>query len=70
MNKEKKIVECKSCGADMVWLITKNGKRIPVDADTVVAGEEIFDPDSMTTHFETCPDAKKWRKKKEKGERR
>lgn len=58
-----KIEQCKSCGADIVWLVTKNKKMIPVDADTVVEGEEIFDSDTMTTHFETCPDADNWRKK-------
>lgn len=60
------VTQCKSCGADIVWLVTKNNKMIPIDADTVVEGEEIFDSDTMTTHFETCPDAGAWRKEKAK----
>ena len=62
------IRNCRSCGAKIVWMKTKLGKTIPVD---VVMGckvddtkETIFDPDLMTSHFATCPDAKKWRKKK------
>jgi len=27
--------ECRSCGAEIVWLKTSAGKNIPVDADTV-----------------------------------
>jgi len=57
--------ECRSCGAEIVWLKTSAGKNIPVDADTVAdAGAEIFDPDTMMSHFATCPDASKWRKKR------
>lgn len=60
-----KITQCRSCGADIVWLKTQKGKNIPVDAEDVVDKEvEIFDPDTMTTHFQTCPDANSWRKKK------
>jgi len=60
-----KITQCKSCGAEIVWMKTQRGKNIPVDAETIDdKGAEVFDPDTMTTHFETCPDAYKWRKKK------
>lgn len=56
---------CKSCGAEIIWLKTDRGKNIPVDAETVAdPGATIFDPEQMTTHFETCPDADKFRKKK------
>jgi len=56
---------CRSCGAEITWMKTSGGKNIPVDAETVEdEGATIFDPDTMTTHFETCPDADKFRKKK------
>ncbi len=29
---------CRSCGADIVWAITKGGKRMPVDAEPNPAG--------------------------------
>ncbi len=62
------MARCKSCGAEIVWLKTSGGKNIPVDADSVeedaLGMPEVFDPDTMTTHFETCPDADKFRKTK------
>jgi len=59
-----KTSKCRSCGAEIVWLKTDRGKNIPVDAEDVVdEQQEVFDPDTQTTHFATCPDAKKWRKK-------
>lgn len=57
--------ECRSCGEEIVWLKTDNGKNIPVDAETVVDKEAtIFDSDQMISHFATCKDADKWRGKK------
>lgn len=58
--------KCRSCGAEIKWLETESGKKIPVDAETVVdEGATIFDPDQMKSHFATCPDAGKWRKPKQ-----
>ena len=55
---------CKSCGEPIVWLKTKNNKNIPVDADTIDdPGATVFNYETMTTHFETCKDASKWRRK-------
>ena len=62
---EMKITKCRSCGADIVWLVTQRNKMIPVDADSIADKEaEVFDPEQMTTHFATCRDADKWRKKR------
>lgn len=59
-----RISQCRSCGAEIVWLKTQMGKNIPVNAEDVVDNEqEVFDPDTQVTHFATCPDAPKWRKK-------
>jgi predicted RNA-binding Zn-ribbon protein involved in translation (DUF1610 family) len=55
--------ECKSCGAEIIWLKTVNGKNIPVDAETCSSKDELFDPDNMTAHFVTCPEADEWRKR-------
>ena len=44
---------CKGCSADIYWIRTKNGKWMPVDADG-------------TPHWATCPDRKKFGKKREK----
>jgi hypothetical protein len=41
---------CRSCGARVLWLESKNGKRAPINQDGV-------------NHFATCPDANRWRKR-------
>ncbi len=58
---------CKSCGAEIVWMKTSAGKNIPVDVGSVekdaLGMPEVFNPDTMQSHFVTCPDRDKWRKK-------
>lgn len=69
------IVKCRSCGADIIWLMTKNAKRMPVNAGPEVVEHEsaipgrnptppIFDPKVHKSHFGTCPEAKRWSTKK------
>jgi len=41
---------CRGCGAIIYWIVTRNGKRMPVNPDG-------------TSHFSTCPEAGKFRKK-------
>ena len=43
--------ECVSCKAPIEWVITKAGKRMPVNADG-------------GSHFMTCPNAREHRKPK------
>lgn len=38
---------CSSCGADIYWIITEAGKKMPVDPDGV-------------SHFATCEHSKMW----------
>ena len=49
----------------MVWLKLANGKSHPVDANTVDEGYAgTFDPSlGHRSHFDTCPDADKFRRK-------
>jgi hypothetical protein len=46
------VERCRSCGAPVEWRLTPAGKRCPYDAGT------------ETSHFQTCPDAKRWTKPK------
>jgi len=55
---------CRSCGADIVWMVTAAGKNMPADADSVGPGDTLFEFDRHVSHFSTCPQAHKWRKKK------
>lgn len=41
---------CRSCQAPIVWIVTKNGKRAPMNLDG-------------TSHFGTCPQSESWRRK-------
>lgn len=62
------IVSCKGCGEQIVFLKTAKGKIMPVDAETWHEGEELFDSDAgHVSHFETCPDAKAFRKARDNG---
>lgn len=57
---------CRSCGAVIIWLLTKTGKSMPVDASSVQAqkGALIYDPEKgHISHFSTCPQAKRWKRK-------
>jgi hypothetical protein len=46
---------CRGCGAQIYWIITPNGKDMPVNADGI-------------SHFATCPDAAKFRKQLKAGQ--
>jgi len=50
------IVDCRfrGCGTPIVFLPTKRGKSMPVDADTVRADDELYDGDRHASHFGTC----------------
>ena len=59
--------KCKGCNAEIVWMKTKAGKNIPVDADCVEQDDTgkypmEFDTETMTCHFETCKEAAQFRK--------
>jgi hypothetical protein len=65
---------CRSCGAAITWAETRRGKRMPFDGEivplrtqgSVLEGDrviEVVDTDVTPSHFQTCPDAKQWRKR-------
>jgi hypothetical protein len=59
------MAKCRACKAEIMWMTTTNGKKIPVDIETVGdIGATVFDPDTMVSHFATCPDAEKFRKRR------
>lgn len=50
--------QCKTCQAPIVWMPTKQGKSMPVDAHTVGDGDQVFDVTrGHISHFATCPQA-------------
>lgn len=65
---------CRSCGASVEWAELTSGKRHPFDGEivavrtqgSVIEGRviEFVDTDVTPSHFQTCPDAEKWRRKR------
>lgn len=50
------VKSCRSCEASIIWTVTMNGKRMPVDAEPVVAAQgfrlvgpdgELLDPEEL-----------------------
>lgn len=65
-------MECRTCGAPMIWVTTQKGKKMPLDAEPVAKGKFLLNDDMTvayipesdpytgerySSHFETCPDA-------------
>ncbi len=44
-----RIVNCKSCGAPIVWIKTQNGKNMPCDADAVEYQENYKGKSTVVT---------------------
>lgn len=71
MQEQKATGQCRSCDAEIGWVVTRKGKRMPVDAETLSAedlellgrGEKLdYRHGEHTSHFETCPDAQSFKK--------
>ena len=62
MDEHEHIQKCRSCGADVIFIRTKKGKLMPVDAATVEREDYDFDAARHVSHFATCPDAAKHRR--------
>lgn len=54
--------ECRSCSAEVYWIVTKNDRRMPVDC-SVPGGWAPTDKEGGhgVSHFSTCPDRDRWR---------
>lgn len=60
---------CRGCGKKIIWGVTPDGKKIPLDAVAPVyhvVGEDACTPTAerasacFVTHFATCPDANRF----------
>ena len=59
---ERRITRCNSCRARIIFLETAAGKKMPVDADTVEPGDQVFDLERHESHFASCPNATQHRR--------
>ncbi len=60
--------KCKSCGSELIWVKSDQGKSIPFDArQTVLLVPDLNGNNVLTKghvcHFVTCPHADQFRKK-------
>lgn len=62
--------ECKGCGAPIMWIATRDGKKMPLDVAKKVV--YVIESDGVPrlvrgheSHFATCPKANTFRKRKE-----
>lgn len=62
MAEDPRTKRCRSCKAAIVFLKTRTGKTMPIDADTVEPGDEFLELGKHVSHFATCPDATYYRK--------
>lgn len=51
------VVECRYCGARVVWVMDRYGKRFPVNEQGVEPHHTEFSPRDHTKHIRTCPKA-------------
>lgn len=60
----QKGIQCKGCGEDIIFITSKNGKKIPCDPKPLslvsLAGEVI---QGHMPHWATCPEADRFRRK-------
>ncbi len=54
--------KCRSCGADVVFVETANGKRPPFNPVPMADTKGVLQP-AGATHFATCPAAEEWKGK-------
>ena len=61
---------CKACKAEIIWIMTENGKKCPLDREpekrwvfTLSGTWKLVD--TYISHFATCPSEDLFREKKE-----
>jgi hypothetical protein len=63
--------KCRSCSADVLWVVTENGTPMPLDFEPVrrfvidsgVTPMRARQRNTYVSHFSTCPQADRWRNK-------
>jgi hypothetical protein len=61
---ERRITRCTSCQKQIIFFKTAKGNNMPVDADTVEPGDQELDLSRHQSHFASCPNSAKHRKRK------
>lgn len=62
---ERRVCYCNSCKAEIVFLIDpRSGRKNPTNAETVGPDDTEFEWGKHQSHFETCPQAAEWRRRR------
>jgi hypothetical protein len=61
---EPSIAHCRSCAAPIKWLRTTGGKWMPVNLETVEESDTVFEHGRHLSHFATCPEHHRWRRRR------
>jgi hypothetical protein len=59
-----RIDHCAKCKAAIVWLKTKTGKAMPVNAETAGDDDKEYEHGKHISHFATCEFAAQFRRKR------
>lgn len=72
---DRAICSSAKCNAQILWVYTRGGKRMPLDAEPTSRGWVVDSATGVakerniyTAHFATCPDAERFRKPKSQGD--
>lgn len=60
---ELRIKRCTSCQAKIIFFKTDKGNWMPVDADTVEPDDKVLDLSRHQSHFASCSNAEKHRRR-------
>ena len=60
------IVTCRSCNARIIFFLSRAGRMMPVDADSVRPTDTKLDLTHMVSHFATCTHPDQHRKPRKK----
>lgn len=59
---KRRIVACRSCGAQIIWFNTDKGRNVPIDAESVKPEDTEYHYGRHVAHFATCPNADQHRR--------
>jgi hypothetical protein len=46
---------CRGCGELIVWMTTRNGKKLPVQLTSFTQGDTVYKQGVHQCHFDYCP---------------
>lgn len=49
-----KMSECRDCGSSIIWLKTKNGKKVAVEMEECHDDDEIYETGRHVCHWDVC----------------